>query len=187
MSSNEQQIWLRSKWALFVGFIASAITLFSFLTGIFSLPSVIGRSEALQPTHASLSSGIESASGPMNTAPTSDSPKRTDPVEFIHQYYALVQSGNYEEAFALLTEDFRDRNHTSDLGGYGAYVDWWESIERIEILSARVEYSQGNIAKVVATIHYSPESSPSYEDEVYFQLLYDPSRETWLIDATPFR
>ena len=108
-----------------------------------------------------------------------------DPGKFINYYYGLINDRQYEQAWSLLSNDFISRNHNNDAGGYSAYVDWWNSISSVTVSSAESEYQGGNSAKVVTLLRYKKKNSCSYDDKVYFQLIYDQSRDTWLIDATP--
>jgi hypothetical protein len=187
---NQRWDWLQGKWVLLVGLIASLITLFVFITGKQSIPEVLSKKDVREeqplstqtngmlPTSLSTNSSSQSAVTPSVRQP---------PTQFIQDYYELISNKQYETAFSLLSNDFKERNHNSDSGGFQGYVDWWNSIDVVEVWSVRTDYEEGKSAKVIATIHYEPNSSSNYEDEVYFQLIYDSARNSWLIDATPFR
>ncbi len=108
-----------------------------------------------------------------------------DPTQFINYYYGLINSRQYDQAWSLLSEDFISRNHGNNSGGYSAYVDWWDSVYRVTVTSGEIKYLSGESAKVIILLNYEMKNNSSYEDRVYFQLIYDESRDTWLIDATP--
>ena len=108
-----------------------------------------------------------------------------DPIQFIKNYYSSINNRQYDQAWSLLSDDFIDRNHGNNAGGYSAYVDWWDSVSKVTVTAAEINYQGVESAKVVTVLNYVMQNNYSYEDTVYFQLIYNKSRETWLIDATP--
>jgi hypothetical protein len=108
-----------------------------------------------------------------------------DPSQFIMDYYALINNNQYDQSWSLLSDDFKDRNHGNNNGGYSGYVDWWNTVTSVTVSTSEIRYQSGESAKVIIVLHYEMKNGSAYEDRVYFQLIYDNSRETWLIDATP--
>ena len=108
-----------------------------------------------------------------------------DPAQFLKRYYGLINDRQYNQAWSLLSEDFKSRNHGNNTGGYSAYVDWWNTVSKVTVSSAEIKYQGVESAKVIILLHYEMKNNSSYEDKVYFQLIYDKSSDSWLIDATP--
>ena len=188
MQPNHGPRWLSSPVARTIELIGAAIAIFAFVTGISSLRGILAAPRVpIAPTRTLTvtSPGTSLTATPSFPPQSSGSNGPKSPVEFIRSYYQLVSEGKYEDSFSLLSQDFRNRNHGPTDGGYQGYVDWWNSVRSVELLSFYTEFSDTHSAKVETAIHYVLKNGDDYQDTVFFQLTRSSAESTWLIDATP--
>jgi hypothetical protein len=108
--------------------------------------------------------------------------QRTSPDQFIRDYYAAISARLYDQTWASLSDNFKKRRHCCNPDGsykYQEYVSWWNSIESVDVLSARVE-NRGDSAVVVATLRYHKKNGGISDSTSTFVLVADG--DTWLID-----
>ena len=104
--------------------------------------------------------------------------------QFIHTYYQAINSRNYEITWSLLSDAFRASAHSPQNGGYQGYVDFWNTVDRVEVLEIRILEQSNQSAKVfvVANYHYKNGVTTTSEQDLYF--IYDFRRNTWLFDVS---
>ncbi|GAB4352428.1 MAG: hypothetical protein Fur0042_20950 [Cyanophyceae cyanobacterium] len=118
---------------------------------------------------------------PTPTPDPSPSPEPTDdlpnPADAVRDYFAIVDRGDYETGWTLLTPDFQ-RNHSRD--SYDSYTDWWRSVERTDIEDLRVLSVNGDTALVRARIAYRLRNGrrTNATTSVY-ELRWDEDRLQW--------
>jgi hypothetical protein len=79
---------------------------------------------------------------------------RPYPLDTITEYVALLNSRQYEQAFAILSDDFKGRNHCCDAdGSYSVqpYIDYWQTVERLVLVDLFLE-SQSDSQAVANTV-----------------------------------
>ena len=104
--------------------------------------------------------------------------------QFIRNYYQAINSRDYENTWSLLSDAFRANAHSPQNGGYQGYVDFWNTVERVEVLDIKIleQSSQSAKAFVVANYHYKNGATTTSEGNHSF--IYDSSRNTWLFDVS---
>jgi hypothetical protein len=104
--------------------------------------------------------------------------------QFIRTYFQAINSRNYENTWSLLSDAFKASANSPENGGYQGYVDFWNSVDRVEVLEIRVLEQSNQSAKafVVANYHYKNGVTTTGEQNFYF--VYDSSRNTWLFDVS---
>lgn len=104
--------------------------------------------------------------------------------QFIHAYFQEINSRNYETTWSLLSEAFKASRNSPQNGGYQGYVDFWNSVDRVEIVEIRIldQNSQSAEVFVVANYHYRNGATTTGEQNFYFT--YDFTRNTWLFDVS---
>lgn len=102
--------------------------------------------------------------------------------EFIRAYFQAINSRNYEYTWSLLSDAFKTNSNSPQHGGYQGYVDFWNTVDRVEIVEIRIleQGSQSAEAFVVANYHYQNGATTTGEQTFYF--IYDFTRNTWLFD-----
>ncbi|MBN1148563.1 MAG: hypothetical protein JXA78_14990 [Anaerolineales bacterium] len=111
--------------------------------------------------------------------------QRINPEAFIREYYSLINKRQYAKTFAMLSDGFKQRNHCCKPDGSfdeGPYKDWWNSIKKVEVLSASVKTREQNRALVEVELRYYRMDGRVVEDRHTFTLVGDPSGKSWLID-----
>lgn len=107
------------------------------------------------------------------------------PDEFISLYYSLINQAQYQITFGMLSDDFKDRKHCCNPDGsyqYEPYVDWWDSVSEVTILSVDTKRWDETSAQVVVEIRYNYNSGRKVVDTHTFYLITDPLGNSWLID-----
>lgn len=111
------------------------------------------------------------------------------PDQAVRDYYDLINSRQYKEAWAMLSNRFKvdftgcPGNVTYDQ--CQPYTSWWvDQKVVVEILEVRVESQTNNSAVVYAELSYYPKSGgPIPDSKPYIKLIPDSTGTRWLFDA----
>ncbi len=103
--------------------------------------------------------------------------------QFIHTYYQAINDRNYAFTWSLLSDKFKANAHGTENGGYQGYVDFWNTVDRVEVLEINILEQNSQSAKVfvVANYHYKNGVTTTSKRNLYF--IYDLTRNTWLFDV----
>lgn len=103
--------------------------------------------------------------------------------QFIRMYFQEINSRNYETTWSLLSEAFKASRNSPQNGGYQGYVDFWNTMDRVEILEINIleQSSQSAEVFVVANYHYKNGVTTTGKQNFYF--IYDFTGNTWLFDV----
>ena len=115
-------------------------------------------------------------------------PERPD--DFIRFYYQAINDRRYELTFSLLSRGFKDRNHCCNVDGsyqIEPYIEWWNTIESVDIISTDVINSDNNTAQVSVTLCYYTKKGATDIDQYWYFLILDEIRNAWLIDIVELR
>jgi hypothetical protein len=106
--------------------------------------------DAGQPTEAQ--EGVPIPTATFTPWPRADYP---NPEQFVTSYYESLNSRNYEETWSNLTSEFQ-KNCCSIAGNnpFLVYVNWWDSVERVEVQSAYIQDWNANPAIVHVQVNY---------------------------------
>jgi hypothetical protein len=104
--------------------------------------------------------------------------------QFIRTYFQEINNRNYEYTWSLLSEAFKTSRNSPQSGGYQGYVDFWNTVDRVETLEIQIleQSSQSAKALVVANYHYGNGATTTGTQDFYFT--YDFTRNTWLFDVS---
>jgi len=104
----------------------------------------------------------------------------SSPADFIATYYGTINNGDYQSAWSMLSQHFKDTNNKS---GYQPYADWWRTIREVEIISITVNYQNADYAglSVELSCYFTNGNVDTY-DLMEFTLKWDSSRGQWFID-----
>ena len=140
-------------------------------TGIFPLPATATTAPSLQPTQT--------------LTPTTRQPRASglqDPEGFARWYFGAVWQGrNYQDLWDnYQTLSFRNRPGG---GSYEDYVEWWRSVERVDVNSVEVIQNDGTHAWIRVNVSFTMRDDRVISNQEYdYKLLYDPGRGTWMFD-----
>ena len=162
--------------------------------GIGSLFARIGyRSFALESTEIPIVEIQQSAitATPIPTSPPLLVPTNTivltpsNSVEqFIRTYFQEINSRNYENTWSLLSDAFKASRNSPQNGGYQGYVDFWNTMDRVEILEVNMLEQSSQSAEVFVVANYHYRNGVATTGEQNFYLIYDFTRNTWLFDVS---
>jgi hypothetical protein len=104
------------------------------------------------------------------------------PGQFIYDYFANINAGNYAFTWSLLTDRFKTNvNHNS----YSDYVTFWTSVSRLDISGVSIESQTATNAVVMVGMVFNYNGGLVTTSNQRFYLFYDSGRGTWLFDS-PF-
>ncbi|NPV56554.1 MAG: hypothetical protein HPY76_07790 [Anaerolineae bacterium] len=106
-----------------------------------------------------------------------------NPEEFIRDYYQTINNNDYERAWGMLTRNFQ-LSCCSVAGNesYLIYVNYWQSITQVEVLSAYLGEYDSNPAIVYVNLRYHTDKGEVVDTANVFYLVADDITKTLLID-----
>ena len=148
------------------------------------------------PLEAAVATAVETQQSGITATPIPTSPPLLVPTntivltpsnsveQFIRTYFQEINSRNYENTWSLLSDAFKASRNSPQNGGYQGYVDFWNTVDRVEILEIKIleQSSQSAEVFVVANYHYKNGVTTTGEQNFYF--IYDFTRNTWLFDVS---
>ncbi len=105
------------------------------------------------------------------------------PDQAVRSYYLMVGAKRYDVTWPLLTDAFRQKfNCCAPDYNYAGYIDWWDSVERVEFGTVNTVSQTANTATVYAELNYVMKAGGvSVDAEPYFKLVLDPASGNWLL------
>jgi hypothetical protein len=118
---------------------------------------------------------------PINNVPVSGI-NTGDPADTVRAYYQLVDQNRYDLTWAMLSDIFKDKfNCCAPNYNYAGYLDWWNSVDQIELTDVHTVQQNGSLAAVYMELHYHMKAGGVSVDRAYIHLTYDPVLG-WLFD-----
>jgi hypothetical protein len=106
-----------------------------------------------------------------------------EPAQAVRTYYQLVDDNRYDLSWPMLTERFKNEfNCCAPNYNYAGYVQWWDSVDRVEVASTETIQQTGDRAVVAIELHYIMRSGGRSIDRSYILLTRDPATGGWLFD-----
>jgi hypothetical protein len=102
------------------------------------------------------------------------------PQGFIYFYFNNINARNYTLTWSLLTDSFKNRLS----GSYQVYLDYWNSVKQVGVISAFYTCS-GDLCAVNATLQIEYKSGQVTLDTYPYLLRRDYNRSTWMFDYIP--
>lgn len=118
-------------------------------------------------------------------------PHLPSPAQAVRDYYAGINNRDYNTTWATLSAQFKDKFNCCKNGQYdfGAYVEWWDSVQRTDVGDVSVIRRDSYSATVHAQLSYLlyggrriPDNNP------YIEMVFDSDQQRWLFNdkgATP--
>jgi hypothetical protein len=107
-----------------------------------------------------------------------------DPVGFARWYFARVWN---ERDYQNLWDNYLTPSYKANVGSglFADYVWWWNSVAHVDVNSVDVLRNDGAHAHVRVNLSFYMQDGRVLPNEVYeYDLLYDPSRATWMFDVS---
>jgi hypothetical protein len=105
-----------------------------------------------------------------------------DPVEFANWYFARVWN---ERDYQNLWDNYLTASFKANVGSglFDDYVWWWNTVERVDVNSVDVLENNDVVASVRVDLTFHMKDGRVIQNQIYtYDLLYDPSRATWMFD-----
>jgi hypothetical protein len=115
----------------------------------------------------------------------------TAPDQAVRTYYNLVSQQRYDQTWPMLTDTFKQKfNCCAPNYNYTGYVDWWNSVDRVEFGNVHTVSQNGDQALVYAELYYvmNDGGRSSMVNTPYIALNYDSVAGYWQFNdmrATP--
>jgi hypothetical protein len=109
-------------------------------------------------------------------------PAALTPEQFIRFYYNQINLRNYSVTWSLLSANFQNSVNGPLQGGYQGYINFWDTVDRVDVLSVSVlsqSYQYSDVRVNARYIYFSGSATTSNQ---IFHLIFDVSRNTWLFD-----
>jgi len=104
--------------------------------------------------------------------------EQPDPKQFIRNHYANLNQRQYNPTWSKLSHNFK-----SKAGTFADYVDWWESVAEIRVLSVRSIAQTEREAIVDVQLQYLMNDGIIVDDpKSRINLVWDNREQTWLFD-----
>lgn len=103
--------------------------------------------------------------------------------QFIKEYYATINSADYEHAWGMLSRNFQ--GSCCKIGGnepFLVYSSWWKEVQKVEVVSAYLQAWDKNPATVYVRLHYLYKNGKTGDLFQEFTLISNEERKTLLID-----
>jgi len=107
------------------------------------------------------------------------------PAEFARWYFTRVWN---ERDYQNLWDNYLTLSYKANVGSglFEDYVIWWDSVARVDVISADVLQNNGQDAWVRVNLTFYMQDGRVLQNQVYdYDFLYDPSRQTWMFDSSP--
>lgn len=104
--------------------------------------------------------------------------------QFIRTYFQEINSRNYENTWSLLSDAFKASTNSPQNGGYQGYMDFWNTVDRVEILEIKTLEQSSQSAEVFVAANYHYKNGVTTTGEQTFYFIYDFTRNTWLFDVS---
>jgi hypothetical protein len=103
--------------------------------------------------------------------------------QFIRYYYQNINARNYNLTWSLLTDAFKYAVNGPAQGGYQGYVDFWNTVARVDISSVVITGQSSGTATVTVAMTYYYFNGRVASVNQPFNLLFDASRNTWMFHS----
>jgi hypothetical protein len=105
------------------------------------------------------------------------------PAAFIYYYFSRINVRDYTTTWALLHYTFQDKYNPPSSGGYTGYVDFWNSVSRVDILGVTLNSQSSVFADVTVSMVFNYVSGTVVPSNQFFHLIYNSDASTWMFYA----
>ncbi len=174
-SRNEFLTAERRKLYLFRGFAGFLIVGLFFFFGLRAYGiSVIWNPPWAKEESTPAPTRVISPSPVVNVNPIYSSPKYV-PEDTVNTYFHLIESGQYNDAWSMLTQNFRERHNPQ---GYDIYVEYWQYHRPAKITTNSLGESGQRYVIRVEIEYYDRQEEGT--DRFHFAMVFEGGQ--WKID-----
>jgi hypothetical protein len=102
-----------------------------------------------------------------------------NPEQFIIDYYSAINARDFDTSWAMLSKQFQQS--CCKVGGndpFLVYKNFWQNINRVEVLSAYLQEWNSNPARLIVSLRYYYIGGKSVESVYLYWLISDPTKST---------
>jgi serine/threonine protein kinase len=107
-----------------------------------------------------------------------------EPDELIQDYYAGISDQQYDKTWLMLSDHFKEQHHCCNADGSykkAAYLKWWKTIKKVEVLTTNLLEQNEGSATVEATLRYFKRRGRITDNTHTFKLVTN-NANSWRID-----
>ncbi|NER33290.1 MAG: serine/threonine protein kinase [Oscillatoria sp. SIO1A7] len=158
------------------------------LLGIFgasAIASAIGSAISRQPVYSpTVPSDPKRFAGSQAPVPSPRKPDtKLSPEQAVRSQYSVINNRQYETAWKNLSPGFQN-NKVIFPDGYMTYVNWWETVDWVEVEEAIALETTATTATVRVRLTYSMKNELGSSESRRIDLVRDVSSGNWLLDST---
>jgi hypothetical protein len=106
------------------------------------------------------------------------------PLQAVRDYYVLINQREYNIAWSMLSNHFKDKFNCCTPEGYydfKEYKRWWDSVAWVDVGEIKIIKQNGNTAVVFAQLSYLMKNGSRIVDyRPYIWLVFEPTTNIWL-------
>ena len=107
-------------------------------------------------------------------------PATPSPQSFIYYYFDRINARDYGTTWSLLHESFINHVNPPSTGGYTGYVNFWNSVARLDIVGMTLNAQSASFADLTVNLVFNYTNGTVVPSNQLFHLIYDSVRGTWL-------
>jgi len=107
------------------------------------------------------------------------------PEQFIRTYYQAINQRQYTQTWAMLSTQFKKTRLCCDPEGnyqFNRYTEWWNTMEKVEVLVAKTLERDTHPVFVLSTVRYYKKNGSVIDETHRFSLIEDRANQSWLIE-----
>lgn len=116
-----------------------------------------------------------------NLEPTETPSTYAEPIEFVRNYFSLLNNRQYQEAWAKLSNKYKENLDKSG-GGYNEYVSFWNTVDKVELSLIEIKSQSNSEVYVYTEILYYYKEGYTTTGHTTYKLVKDSSKTSWLFD-----
>jgi hypothetical protein len=101
-----------------------------------------------------------------------------DPVQFVKDYFSLINSRQYKQAWEKLSPKFQESLSTN--GGYDGYVSFWDTVDKVDIVLIEVRSQAPDYVYIYTEINYHYKAGHTTTGHTTYKLLKGAFNSSWL-------
>jgi hypothetical protein len=101
------------------------------------------------------------------------------PADFIYYYFNNINLRNYTLTWSLLSPSFIANNNPPAEGGYTGYVNYWNSVSRVDVTYITVNSNSGGYAEVAVGLVYNYGTGLVTTGNPHYHLVYNLGLGNW--------
>lgn len=106
------------------------------------------------------------------------------PEQVLRTYYDAINQRQYAHTWLMLAPQFKQKHLCCEADGtyqFARYRAWWESVARVDLLSATVHERQPHAVVVRTVLRYTMKDGRVTEEIHLFSLMEEPATQRWFI------